>query len=189
MKSEDAVPLPFLTADRVRRAPAITRESSPHDTREQWRRPYPPGPWRVAGAALLLLLASYILFSTLIIALADSVAGAFVCLLCGLLVLAGALRLLRVGVWVSAYGVRQVALFGTVTLPWAEVHAVRTVQQPVRWLGLPRTVQGQALGIVRAADGQPLRALLTDRNADFLGRPPAFERAADVLEAWAAEYG
>jgi hypothetical protein len=57
----------------------------------------------------------------------------------------------------------------------------------VRWLGLPRTVQGQALVVVRARDGQPLRTLLTDHNADFLARPEAFDRAADVIEGWAAE--
>ena len=45
-------------------------------------------------------------------------------------------------------------------------------------------MQGQAL--VVQAGGGPVRRLLTDRNADFLGRPGSFERAADVLEAWAA---
>jgi hypothetical protein len=70
------------------------------------------------------------------------------------------------------------------------VISVRTVQQPVRWLGLPRAVQGQALELVRkdrpAADTPPL---LTTHTLDFLGRPAAFDRAADTVEAWAAEYG
>ena len=74
----------------------------------------------------------------------------------------------------------------TTTVPWAQITAVRTVQQPVRWLGLPRTVQGQALVVVRRR-GEPL-ALLTDRNADFLSRAEAFERAADTVEAWGDEY-
>jgi hypothetical protein len=60
----------------------------------------------------------------------------------------------------------------------------------VRWLGLPRAVQGQALSLVRAdrAAGD-MAPLLTTHNADFLGRATAFDRAADSVEAWAAEYG
>ena len=180
------MPLPFLTTDEPV-AHAAADAPLPHEAREHWRRPYRPGPWRVAGGAMLLLLASYLLFSALIIALAGAVPGALGCIGVAAVVIAYALRLLRVGVWVSAHGLRQVGLFSTVTLPWREVAAVRTVQQPVRWLGLPRTVQGQALAVVRAADGEPLRTLLTDHNADFLTRREAFDQAADVIEGWAAE--
>lgn len=31
--------------------------------------------------------------------------------------------------------------------------------------------------------------LLTDHSADFLSRVEAFDRAADTVEAWNAEYG
>ncbi|MBA0051897.1 hypothetical protein E0L36_13615 [Streptomyces sp. AJS327] len=184
------MPLPFLTADRATEPPAVT-DTAPHD-HDRWRRPYRPGPWRVGGAALLLLLASYLLISTLIIALADSLPGAAACALSAALVIAFALRLLRVGVWVSAHGVRQVGLFRTTTLPWRRVATIRTAQQPVRWLGLPRTVQGEALLVFATGDGSvptPLRPLLTDHNADFLSRPGGFNRAADVVETWAAEFG
>ncbi|OEU92318.1 hypothetical protein [Streptomyces oceani] len=190
------MPLPFLTADRDTRSTAEVMPPA-HEDPERWRRPYRPGPWRVAGAALLLLLTSYLLMSTMIIAFAGAPSGAVVCAATALGVAALALRLLRVGVWVSSQGLRQVGLFYTVTLPWREVAAVRTAQQPVRWLGFPRTVQGESLVIVRTtgagAQGQPqmrsepLRPLLTDHNADFLGRNPAFDRAADVIEGWAAE--
>ncbi|WP_438485565.1 PH domain-containing protein [Streptomyces sp. S186] len=182
------MPLPFLTADRALDADGRTDPDFPsYDSSDQWRRPYRPGPWRVGAAAVFLLLASFVLLSALIIALAGSPAGAAVCAAVGVLVIALALRLVRVGIRVSARGLRQVNLLRTTTLPWSAVGAVRTVQQPVRWLGLPRTVQGQALRVERA-QGEPLRILLTDRNADFLGRPETFERAADVLEAWAAEH-
>jgi hypothetical protein len=182
------VSLPFLTADRASSAaPATAVAPLPYDAGESWRRPYRPGPWRVAGAALLLLLASYVLLSALIIALAGEPVGACTCLAAGLALIALALRLLRIGVWVSAQGLRQIALLSTTTLAWSEVADVRTLQRPVKWLGLPRTVQGQAVSVVRASDGQPLRALLTDHSADFLGRRAAFERAADVIEGWAAE--
>ena len=100
-------------------------------------------------AALLLLLASYVLFAAVIIALTGSRSEAGVILGIAVLVILGALRLLRMGVWVSAHGLRRVRFLFTRTVRWDRVVAVRTVQQPVRWLGLPRTVQGQALLLVR----------------------------------------
>ena len=182
------MPLPFLTADRS--FDAADDVALPFEDRERWRRPYRPGPCRVGLAALLLLLASFVLFGAVVIALTGSVSSAVVVLGVALAVIVGALRLLRMGVWVSARGVRQVGFVVRRTVPWAQVVTLRTVQQPVRWLGLPRTVQGQALVIVRkdrAADDVP--PLLTTHSADFLCRLEAFDRAADAVEAWAAEHG
>lgn len=183
------MPLPFLTADRAFRAAAESADNValPFDDHDQWRRPYRPGPWRVGAAALLLLLASFILLATMIIAMAGAVSGAVVCLCLGLLVIACALRLLRVGTWVSRHGVRRVGFLRTRTVSWRRATAVRTVQQPVRWLGLPRTVQGEALVLVQQG-GEQLAPLLTDHSADFLARHEAFDRAADTIEAWNAEY-
>lgn len=183
------MPLTFLTADRASDE-ALARLALPFDDRERWRRPYRPGPWRVGVAALLLLLASYVLFAAVIIAATGELSGGAVCLGVALAIIAVALRLLRTGVWVSAHGLRRVGFLGTRTTRWEKVVAVRTVQQPVRWLGLPRTVQGQALLLVRrdrAPDDLP--PLLTTHNADFLARMEAFDRAADSVEAWAAEFG
>ncbi|MFF5479671.1 PH domain-containing protein [Streptomyces sp. NPDC012935] len=180
------MPLPFLTADRA--FETADDVALPFDDLDRWRRPYRPGPWRVGVAALWLLLASYVLFAAVIIALTGTVTGATVVFGIALAVIAGALRLLRMGVWVSASGLRQVRFFATRTVPWQQVVAVRTVQQPVRWLGLPRTVQGQALMLVRrdrAADDMP--TLMTTHNADFMARVAAFDRATDAVEAWAAE--
>lgn len=85
---------------------------------------------------------------------------------------------------------RQVGFFRTRTASWAASVSVRTVQQPVRWLGLPRSVQGQALLLVRTDLVQEyVTPLMTTHNADFLARTEAFDRAADTIEAWAAEYG
>ncbi|MFD5399770.1 PH domain-containing protein [Streptomyces sp. NPDC127097] len=181
------MPLPFLTADRDLDTGAADSAALPHDEPDHWRRPYRPGPWRVGAAAVLLLLASFVLLSAMIIAMAGSLPGAAACAAVGALMIALALRLLRVGVWVSAQGLRQVNLLRTATEPWSAIASVRTRQQPVRWLGLPRTVQGQAL-IIERTQGEPLRTLITDRNGDFLSRPEAFEQAADILEAWAAEH-
>ncbi|MGW7025231.1 phage holin family protein [Streptomyces decoyicus] len=183
------MPLPFLTADRDLDldAPAADSAALPHDEPDHWRRPYRPGPWRVGAAAVFLLLASFVLISAMIIAMAGSLPGAAACAVLGAVLIAFAVRLLRVGVWVNAHGLRQVNLLRTTTEPWSAIAAVRTRQEPVRWLGLPRTVQGQSL-IIERTQGEPLRPLITDHNGDFLSRPEAFERAADVLEAWAAEY-
>jgi hypothetical protein len=182
------VPLTFLTADHDPVAPASAPDSPlPHDDRARWRRPYRLGPWRVAGAAVTLLLTSYVLISAVVIAMAGQAAGAAVFAGLATAMTAAALRLLRMGVWVSGEGLRQVGLLYTVTLAWQDVATVRTAQQPVRWLGLPRTLQGQALVVVRARGGAPLRAQLTTHNADFLNRPESFDRAADVIEGWWAE--
>ncbi|WP_409469313.1 hypothetical protein [Streptomyces sp. HC307] len=181
------MPLPFLTADRA--FDAADDVALPFDDRDRWRRPYRPGPWRVGTAAIWLLLASYVLFAAVIIALTGTLSSAGVVFGIALVVIAGALRLLRMGVWVSAHGLRHVGFLLTRTVRWDQVVAVRTVQQPVRWFGLPRTVQGQALLLVRkdrAADDVP--PLMTTHNADFLARPGAFDRASDSVEAWADEY-
>ncbi|MEV7088267.1 hypothetical protein AB0O07_20660 [Streptomyces sp. NPDC093085] len=178
------MPLHFLTADRA--FEATDEVALPFDDHDDWRRPYRPGPWRVVASALLLLLASFVLLAALITAIAAGMAGATFCLVVAAVAIAVALRLLRVGAWVSRHGVRRVSLLRTTTLAWNQVTAVRTVQQPVRWLGLPRTVQGQALLVVRR-QGEPL-VVLTDHNADFLSRTEAFDRAADTVEAWADEY-
>ncbi|MFV0127450.1 hypothetical protein ACLGI4_07020 [Streptomyces sp. HMX112] len=179
------MPLPFLTADRAFDT-ATDDVALPFEDHDQWRRPYRPGPWRVGAAALVLLLASFMLLAALITAFAGALPGALGCLGAAVVMIAGALRLLRMGAWVSRHGVRRVRLFRTVTVAWGQTSAVRTVQQPVRLLGLPRTVQGQALVVVRRG-GEQL-ALLTDHNADFLARVEAFDRAADAVEAWSEEY-
>ncbi|MGI5348457.1 hypothetical protein ACQEU8_09710 [Streptomyces sp. CA-250714] len=183
------MPLPFVTADREDAVHAAQSVTLAEADRDLWRRPYSPGPWRVGGGALLLLLASYVLFSALVIALAGGVPSGAICAACGVLLIVLAVRLLRAGVWVSSHGLRRAGLFRTTTLQWGEVGSLRTVQRPVRWLGLPRTVQGEALTLVPrgAAAVDSERVLLTDHNADFLSRPRAFDRAADVIEGWAAE--
>ncbi|MEU1084960.1 hypothetical protein ABZ368_32840 [Streptomyces sp. NPDC005908] len=183
------MPLPFLTADRA--FDTADDVALPYDDRDRWRRPYRPGPWRVGAAALLLMLASFVLFAAVIIAATATPASAATVFAVALAVVVAALRLLRMGVWVSARGLRHVAFVSTRTTAWDQVVGVRTVQQPVRWLGLPRTVQGQALVLARRGrSAEALPPLLTSHNADFLGRDQlAFDRAADTVEAWADEYG
>lgn len=184
------MPLPFLTtATRAFDEASADDVTLPFDDHGRWRRPYRIGPWRVGAAALLLLLASYVLAAAVIIMLAGAMSGAGACGGLALAIILAALRLLRMGVWVSSRGLRQVRFLLTRTLGWREVAGVRTVQQPVRWLGMPRTVQGQALVLARGDRSGEMLPLLSTHDGDFLGRGEAFDRAADTVEAWAAEYG
>jgi hypothetical protein len=160
----------------------------PHEAQDEWIRPYRPGPYRIAGAALLLMLVSYLLFAALVVALSGEPVAAGIILAAAVLMLAYALRLVRVGIWVSEHGVRQVSVLKTRTVPWEGIASIRTSQQPVRWLGLPRTLQGQAV-LITCTGGEVLRPLLTDHNADFLGRGEAFDMAADRVEDWAYPAG
>lgn len=182
------MPMPFLTADRELHSPSEPADTAlPYADRGRWRRPYRPGSWRVARSALLLLLAAFLLMTAVISTFAGNLPAAGAALVMGAVAIGCALRMLRVGIWVSSAGLRQVNLLWTTTLPWSRVAAVRTAQQPVRWLGLPRSVQGQAVLVCRR-NGDPLRVLLSDHSADFIARPEAFDRAADVLEKWFEDY-
>ncbi|GHF55335.1 hypothetical protein [Streptomyces morookaense] len=173
------MPLPFVDAP----APAAPSPVSLYEDPDRWRRPYRPGPLRVGGTALVLLLAAYVLCSALIIACAGAflLAGMWGGVAVVLLVLA--VRLVRTGIWVGPAGLRQIRLLSTRTLAWAEVGAVRVVEQPVRWLGLPRRVPGRALVV------EPFPVLVTDHGADFLERPLAFAEAASALQERVAGLG
>ncbi|GAB2629954.1 membrane protein [Streptomyces capparidis] len=181
---KQAVSLSILSADSDRDPDEQLGGTLPHEPSQQWVRPYRPGPCRVGVAALALVAASFLLFGALVTAMSGAVSAAGTILGCALALVAGTVRMLRVGIWVSDRGLRQVAPLRTVTLPWDRVAAVRTSQQPVRLLGLPRTVQGQAVLVTRS-DGSVMTTLLTDHSADFLARPEAFDRAADAVEEWA----
>lgn len=158
--------------------------SLPHNGPELWTRPYRPGPCRVAVAALMLMLCSYLLIAAVVVTLSGSASSAGAMVVGAVVLVAATLRLVHTGVWLSSRGLRRVRLLRTTTLRWDRVAEVRTSQQPVRWLGLPRTVQGQAVLVVRA-DRRETWTVITDHNADFLRRGEAFDRAADAIEDWA----
>ena len=87
------MPLPFLTADRAFDAGADDI-ALPFDDHDSWRRPYRPGPWRVSAAALVLMLASFVLLAGVIISVAGSFSGAGACFVLAAAMIGGALRLL-----------------------------------------------------------------------------------------------
>lgn len=116
------MPLPFLTADRA--FDTADDVALPYDDRDLWRRPYRPGPWRVGMAALMLLLASFVLFAAVIIAATGGLSSAGVVFGIAVVVILCALRMLRMGAWVSAHGVRQVGFFTTRTVAWQDRKSV-----------------------------------------------------------------
>ena len=106
------MPLPFLTADRTfDGAKTRTMLPWPFDDHDLWRRPYHPGPGGWGSAAVLLLLASFVLIAGMITAFAGALGGAAVCMgAAGGGVIAAALRsAAHGGVGEPARGLRRVA--------------------------------------------------------------------------------
>ena len=145
------MPLPFLTADRAFDTSATTSRCR-STTTISGGVPTGRGPGGSARRRSLLLLASFVLLAAMIIAAAGALSAA---------------RASRLGTGRARHPGRPAAaargrlgeparaaprgLLLDHTVPWDDGDvAVRTVQQPVRWLGLPRTVQGQALVLVTA---------------------------------------
>jgi hypothetical protein len=151
----------------------------------KWRRPYRVGGWRVLGATLLLALCPMLLFGALLSFLADGTTRASVAFAIGLAIVFSALRLLRMGVWVSSHGIRRVAFWWTRTVRWNDVESVHVGQVPVKVLGTPRRVNGQAVTVTRRG-GAALEEVLSDHNADFRGKDRAedFEAAVSALAEW-----
>ncbi len=176
------MPLLRQTASRRPRDPGGGRTAAPPGP--AWRRPYPPGPFRVGMSAALLVLVTFLLAGAALDGLAGADGDVVRMLAAAVLVTGVALRMLRVGLWIGPGGLRAVTLLRTSTVPWDRVASVRTVQQPVRWLSLPRRVQGQAV-VVRRTDGRALPELVTDSGPDFLGRRDRFGRAAEAFGAGA----
>ena len=181
------MPLPFLTADRDLDLDDRCRGFAPplpHDEPDHWRRPYRPGPWRVGAAAVLLLLASFVLFSAMIIAMAGSLPGAAACAVlgarCVIAVRAAAAAGRRVGQRArsapggpAAYDDRALERQSPPCAP---------CQQPVRWLGLPRTVQGQAL--ILDADAAASRCAAADHRPQRATSCPARRPSTGPRTCW-----
>lgn len=155
-------------------------------TPSQWRRPYSVGPCRVGGATLLLALCPMLLLGALVSYVADGTVRALVAGVLAVLLVALAVRTLRMGVWVSSRGLRYVTWFRTRTLSWSRIAGIRTRQEPVRVLGTPRRSNGQAV-LVEMTDGSVLEEVLSDHDADFLRRAEEFEETTAALLEWSRE--
>ncbi|GAA4948153.1 membrane protein [Streptomyces heliomycini] len=182
------VPLSFLTADRA--FDTADDVALPYDDRDAGGA-VPSRAVAGGAAALLLLLASFVLFAAVIIATTATAD-----------VRRDGLRR-RTGrrgrrAATAAHGrvgeLPRAAPCGLRDHPYdgpgsRSSPCARCSSRCAGW-GLPRTGAGQALVIARRGRSAESPApLLTSHNADFLGRDKlAFDRAADTVEAWAAEY-
>ncbi|OIV36396.1 hypothetical protein BIV57_16485 [Mangrovactinospora gilvigrisea] len=148
----------------------------------RWRRPYRIGGYRVGAATVLLALCPMLLLGSLLSYLAQSPVRAAVAAGIALVLVVLALRILRMGLYVSTRGVRRVRLLRTTKLRWHQVGELVVYQMPVRVLGTPRRRNGEAVALRRMSGGEPWEEIISSHNADFLSRT----RKDDYRDAVAA---
>ncbi|MCW6006600.1 PH domain-containing protein [Micromonospora sp. CPCC 205371] len=145
----------------------------------QWLRPYTPGRgrWLVIGWELvaLAILGSatenlFRLTGTAFIALAIGFAAVWV---------VGAFRIMRMGVYVSGYGVRVRGLFRTQTLAWQDVEHIRLHQASHR-LGRLEIPSGMTV-LIERRDGGHVQTPLWAQGIDFHRRPGLFRSVYQEL--------
>lgn len=138
---------------------------------DAWVRPYAPGRgrWLVLGWELFGLA----LVDWTTVRLFDLDARTTAVLTAALAVLwaAGAVRILRMGLYVSGSGVRIRGLFASRTLRWTEIDEF--VFDEARRLGL--TV------LIRHRDGRYVNTSLWAQGIDFHARPRAFREVYGLL--------
>jgi hypothetical protein len=93
--------------------------------------------------------------------------------------LLGSWRILRMGVYVSEYGVRIRGLFDTRTLRWTEI-AEFALDQPVYRLGVVRVPAGLTVLIKRHTGGY-VNTSLWAQGIDFHQRPRLFREVYGLL--------
>ncbi len=154
----------------------------------KWLRLYHPGPVRVLVTGLCAL--ATMLIAAISITLATQSRGLLAIGAVGLVSLAmlwGAatftIRVLSGGVYVTDFGVRLLTLRSARVIPWVEIVDVRRVAESRRPLGLlPKRAAQSVLMVTKTGDD--LDSHVNTVNADFLGRPEAYDIAALSLERW-----
>jgi len=147
--------------------------------RRAWIRPYSPG--RGRWLVLVWELACFALLAWTSARLFDLHGGAARALVVALAVtwVVGAWRVLRMGVYVSEYGVRICGLLGSRTLRWADIEEF-VLDQPEWRLGPLRIPQGLTV-LIRRRDGGFVHTSLWAQGVDFHARPRAFREVYGVL--------
>ena len=157
------MPLPFLTADRAFDDDADD-VALPFDDRDRWRRPYRPGPWRVGRRPRCCCCSPRSCCSRRVII---ALAGAPVrrrrrASVSRWSSIAGALRLLRMGVWVSARGRAPGGLPQHPTVPGTRSRrCVRCSSRCAGW-GCRAPCRDRRWSLVRQG-GRPTAAAAADR--------------------------
>jgi hypothetical protein len=154
----------------------------------RWLRPYRPGLVRVLTSLFLLAVLGLVVQVALLTTFHAADPATLAIRIAVTVVLTGGLglafsRCYLSGVWVSDHKVRVLRPLSTSVWSWSELADVRSVAGPTRLLGSPLAVPGHQVLLV-LADGRDVATPVTDRSADFLGRPQAYSMAADAVEGW-----
>ena len=154
----------------------------------RWMRPYRPGIIRVATTVLLIAVLGLVTEVSLLTTFHAPDGATLVIRIVVTLALLVSLTLVfsrcyLSGVWVTDEGVRVLRPLSTRVWTWQQITDVRSVQGPIRLLGSPLDVPGRGVVLV-LADGTDISTPLSDRSPDFLGRPEAYDIAADAIEGW-----
>lgn len=147
--------------------------------RHEWQRPYTPGrgrwlilAWELAGFAFVGW-ASVRLFDLG----GQGARGLAVAL--ALVWIVGAWRIIRMGVYVSEYGVRIRGLLGGRTLRWTDIEEF-VFDQPEWRLGRLRVAHGLTV-LIKRRDGGYVNTSLWAQGVDFHARPRALREVYGVL--------
>jgi hypothetical protein len=154
----------------------------------RWMRPYRPGLIRVATTVLLIAVLGLVAEVSLLTTFHAPDGATLVIRIVVTLALLVSLTLVfsrcyLSGVWVTDQGVRVLRPLSTRVWTWQQITDVRSVRGPTRLLGSPLGVPGRGVVLV-LADGSDISTPLSDRSPDFLGRPEAYDMAADAIEGW-----
>ena len=146
----------------------------------QWWRPYTPGRgrWLIIGWELGGLALAH--WST--VRLFD-ITGAGVALLgaaLGALWLLGSWRIIRMGVYVSEYGVRIYGLAGSRTLRWRDIAEI-ALDQPVFRLGSWSLPNGTRV-LIKHRNGEFVNTSLWAQGIDFHAQPRVFREVYGLLQ-------
>lgn len=147
--------------------------------RHAWQRPYSPGrgrwlilAWEFAGLAFLGWTSAPLFDlgrgGTWVLAIALA-----------LVWVVGAFRIMRMGVYLSEYGVRIRGLLGSRTLRWTEIEEF-VFDQPVWRLGGFRIPHGLTV-LIKRRDGGLVNTSLWAQGIDFHTRPRVFREVYGVL--------
>lgn len=144
-----------------------------------WHRPYTPGRgrWLIIGWELAGLAS--VAWTT--IRLFDLV-GTDAWVVTGALAVAwlvGSWRILRMGVYLSEYGVRIRGLLGSRTLRWTEIDQI-AVEAPVYRFGVVRVPAGMTV-LIRHRTGEFVNTSLWSQGIDFHSRPRLFREVYGLL--------
>jgi hypothetical protein len=137
-----------------------------------WVRPYAPGRarWLIVGWEFVGLV--FLDWTTTRLFDLESRAALLLTAALTLLWLIGSWQIVRMGVYVSEYGVRSRGVIGSRTLRWTEIEHI-TLDKVVYRLGRLRVPSGMAV-VIECRNGTLVNTSLWVQGIDFHSRPAVF---------------